>query len=78
MSAERSSIPDGGAEIYVVDRERLRSELLRVFSSAIVDRVLDRIGRACAPRPAAAPSDVERARAREAARRAGMHVRSRR
>jgi len=63
-------------EVLIVDRVRLRKALLRVFSPAIVDRVIDTVARAAsegAPPPKA--TDFDRKRIRDLARRSGLHVR---
>lgn len=63
-------------EVLIVDRARLRKALLRVFSSAIVDRVITEVARAATegdPPPKATERDKRQIR--NAIRRTGGHVR---
>jgi hypothetical protein len=67
----------------VIDRERARTEvssaLAHVLSERVAKRLTDRVlaalERAVAPKAPAPPTELERARAREIARRAGLRVR---
>ena len=68
---------------FIIDRARAREEissaLAHVLSERVAKRLTDRVlaalERAVAPKAPAPPTEFERARARELARRAGLRVR---